>query len=213
MSEVASLCTAILRQLDRLEWSTSKNMLPGLSKQRIQELTAGLPFKLPASLIELYEWSEGVSPESGEGNEFIPGYGIDTLSEMVETYRELSADDEYPRFHASGQFWFPFLRSGGTDYYAVDCADIEAEDAAVVFDDNEGPHRSPPARPETAFVSLEAMLRTVLRAYERGAYFVEDGRLEVGLATFDKNGRLVDVDMSQFDEIARAENPGVSRYL
>ena len=48
-------------------------MLPGLSEKRISQLTAGLPFALPRSVVDLYKWSEGLRPRSGMGKEFFPG--------------------------------------------------------------------------------------------------------------------------------------------
>jgi hypothetical protein len=217
MSQIRDLCNEIIKHLTRLGLDTERNLLPGLSERRIRELSAGLPFVLPRSVIDLYKWSEGVQPRAGIGNSFFPGYGMDAFTEMVAMYSELSSAPDFPRFRVAEMHWFPVFRSGGTDFYGVYCSSTPTDDGAVVDDDNEGEHRDLVTPPVVEFVSLEAMLRTLLRCYETGVYYTnEDGGLEVGIATYFEdgplNGCLKDVDLSRFEEVARQFNPGVTRW-
>jgi hypothetical protein len=210
MSEIPKLCDKIMSQLTKLGLHTAENMLPGLTEDRIRQLTSSLPFQLPRTAIELYQWSEGLGPEAGEGTDFFPGYGMEPLSEMIATYNELSTADDYPRFRSGQLQWFPLFQSGGTDYYAICCTESATADGQIVDDDNEGPHRNGVTLPDVKFLGLESMLRTLLECFETGVYFVNDaGQLDVGTCTYDKKGRLVDVDLSACKEVARKYNPGL----
>jgi hypothetical protein len=147
---------------------------------------------LPRSVIELYKWSEGLQPSAGIGTDFFPGFGMDSLPEMIATYQELSNATDFPRFGDGDKQWFPILRSGSTDFYGVCCANKPVPDGEVMDDDNE-------LGAVVGFVSVEAMLRTLLRSYETGVYFVnEKGYLGVSRA--------------RFKEVARQFNPGVKRW-
>ena len=218
MFVIRDLCDQIVKHLTKLGFQTERNMLPGVSEEKIGEVTAGLPFVLPRSVIDLYNWSEGLQSQAGIGNDFFPGYGMESLPEMVEMYRELRNAPDYPRFRVGDRQWFPVFRSGGTDFYGVCCSSAPTVDGEVVNDDNEGEHRDCVTPPVVEFVSLEAMLRTLLRCYETGVYYVDEhGRLEVGIATYFDDGPLKgclkDVDLSRFKEVARQFNPGLKCWL
>jgi hypothetical protein len=213
MATIASLCTGIVNHLARLGIPTADNLLPGASEEKIRELTAGLPFALPRSVVELYKWSEGVPVAHGTCNVFFPGFGMDSFQYMVETYHELSAAPDFPRFRCGDVQWFPIFRSGGTDFYGVRCKNIATPDGEIVYDDNEGPHRDCVTPPPVEFSSLEAMLQTLLRAYETGVYYLDDhGQLQVGVFTYNEQGDILDIDMSKFNEMARQFNPGLTRW-
>ena len=214
MSTIASLCRKIVENLTRLGIHTADDLLPGASEQRIQELSSELPFPLPRSLVDLYKWSEGVPVEYGKCSAFFPGYGFESFQYMIETYRDLSNASEFPRFRSGDLCWFPVFRSSGTDYYGISCTDAIADDAEIVNDDNEGAHRDGVTPPRVEFNSLEAMLKTLLRAYELGVYYVDDeGVLACGAMTYFDDGpykgSLKEVDISRFKEIARQLNPGL----
>jgi hypothetical protein len=213
MSNIPSLCDEILKHLTALGRKTANSLLPGLPESKIGPLTAGLPFVLPYSVVELYKWSEGLRPQSGVGNEFFPGFGMDSLSKMIEIYNELSHAPDFPCFRCGDTQWFPIFRSGGTDFYGVRCRDVATVDGEVVYDDNEGEHRDCVTPPPVEFISLEAMLKTLLRAYETGVYYVnEQGQLAVGVCSYNEQGQLADVDLSKFEEVARQFNPGLKRW-
>ena len=213
MSLIASLCRQIVAHLTRLGIPTAQDLLPGIPDDRIRELTQRLPFVLPQSVIDLYRWSEGVPVSHETCNTFFPGYGFDSFQYMVETYHELSTASDFPRFHCGDMQWFPIFRSGGTDYYGVCCGDTTRVDGNIVYDDNEGPHRDCVTQPPIEFVSLEAMLKTLLCAFETGVYYINgQGQLAVGVCSYNDQGQLVDVDLSRFNEVARRFNPGLKRY-
>ena len=189
MPQIQALCEKIFQHLSRLELQTPTDLLPGLTDEQIRIVAGGLPFVLPRSVIEFYEWSQG--PRAGVGVEFFPGYGLESLPYMVEMYHELSNAPDFPRFRVGEMQWFPIFRSSGTDFYGVRCAVTATEDGPVVNDDNEGEHRDCVTPPVVEFVSLEAMLRILLRCYETGVYYIDEhGRLEVGTATYFDQGPL-----------------------
>jgi hypothetical protein len=211
MSNISSLCDAIVTNLTRLGIPAAEDLLPGASEERIREFTAGLPFVLPRSVIELYKWSEG----STVGTELFPGFGMESLPLMIDMYNELSNASDFPRFRCGDIRWFPIFRSSGTDFYGVRCRDLVTDDGEVVNDDNEGEHRDCITPPRVEFISLEAMFQTLLRAYETGVYYVDEtGSLTYGVATYFDDGpfkgSLKDVDISRFKEVARQFNPGLS---
>jgi len=106
---------------------------------------------------------------------------------MVAMYNELSGDSDYPRFREGNRRWFPVFQSSSTDFFGVCCGNGE-----VMHDDNE-------LGTGVEFVSLEAMLRTLLRGYGTDVYFVNDqGRLRVNRAAFK--------------ELARHLDPGLKRW-
>jgi cell wall assembly regulator SMI1 len=210
MSEIANLCNAIMSHLSKLGLHTPKNMLPGPTQDKISQLTAGLPFQLPQSAFELYQWSEGLRPKTGVGNDFIPGYAMNSLTEMISMYQELSQAADYPRFHSGNLHWFPLLKSGGTDFYGICCAPGPTDDGQIVDDDNEGEHRDNVTPPVISFAGLVPMLRTVAKCLETGVYYInKQGQLSVGIVTYDKKGRLLNVDRSAFRQVVAEFNPGL----
>src|SRR5579871_5960725 len=98
MSSIRTLCEQIREQQAALRMKTPASLLPGLTGTQIRQAVRRLPFRLPQSVIELYKWSAGLRPEAGIGNEFFPGYGMDSLREMVEMYHLLSSESDRPRF-------------------------------------------------------------------------------------------------------------------
>ena len=208
MSKIVSLCDEILKNLTRLGIPTAGTMLSGLSEDKIRQCSAGLPFVLPDSVIALYQWSEG----SRVGGEFFPGFWMESLSDMIRIHDELSNHPDFRRFRCGDIRWFPIFRSSGADFYGVRCQNVRTLDGEIFSDDNEGEHRLGMIPPPVEFVSLEAMLQTLLCAYDTGVYFVNnEGDLDVGECTCDEQGNLVSVDMSKFNEVARQFNPGLKR--
>jgi hypothetical protein len=81
----------------------------------------------------------------------------------------------------------------------------------VIYDDNEGP-------PVVSYVGLVPMLKTMLRCFETGVYYVNDsGQLDVGIPIYFEEwrlkGRLKKVDISEFKSIAREFNPNIKRWV
>jgi hypothetical protein len=215
VASIEALCDQIVSHLTKLGIQTANAMLPGLTEKAILSMTAELPFALPRSVIELYKWSAGNKPGAEVDADFypIPNFGMDPLSEVIETYKLLSVGQEYPRFHCGAMRWFPIFRNGGTDFYGICCRDDAAEDGEIVYDDNEGKHRDCVTPPPIVFVGFEAMLRTALCCYETGVYYIgRRGHLTYGINTYDDEGYLVSVDQSEFKKVARQFNPGVKYW-
>ena len=198
-SQIESLCNEILTHLTALGRPVVSLLQPGLAESDIDCLVGGLPFVLPLSVVDMYKWRNGT--RNAVGMDFFPGYGFVPLSQAVEYYHALIGSSTWT------DHWFPVFRSGGADFFAVCCSDSASEDGQVVHDLNE-------IGAEAEFVSLEAMLRTLLRAYETEVYYVdEDGGLTFGVETYFQDGpfkgSLEHVDTSRFKEVARKFNPGL----
>ena len=200
MTNIKTLCNEILAQLSSLGRAASSTMLPGLSETAIGQLTSGLPFSLPQPAIELYKWSEGANPLSTIGPEFFPGFGMDPLSEMVAMYCELSIASDFPRFQNSTMSWFPLFRSEGTDFYGIRFDDASDQSHPILYDDSE-------AAPFIRFVSLEALLETILLCYQSGAYYVNaQNVILMGVPIYSPAGELVRVDASKYLAIEASTN-------
>ena len=207
MSNVETLCNEILAQLSAIGRASTSSMLPGLTDHAIRSLTATLPFPLPQPAIDLYKWSEGGNPQCVTGAELFPGFGMDPLSEKVAIHTELSHASDYPRFQNSEMSWFPLFRSEGTDFYAIRTDAVSNQNYPILYDDNE-------AAPFVRFVSLEALLETILLSYQSGTYYINSqGILSVGVPVFNQSGELIDVDMSKYLAIETSTNSKYSAAI
>lgn len=134
----------------------------------------------------MYKWHNGT--ELVAGTTFFPWWVFDTITESVERYKVLVA----PGNDLWKDKWFPFLSSSDISSIGISCGDTLREDGEIVcFEYAVGTR--------IEFASLEAMLRTILAAYEAKAIFLaSDGELER--------------DDEAFRDIARRFNPGISHW-
>ena len=200
MSQIADLCDQIVERLSALGSPIAKLLQPGITESLIQEIQASLPFVFPDAAVEMYKWRNGTEPV--EGSTLFPGWGFDTIAESVERYKILAT----PNDGIWNDHWFPLFSSSDISSIGIVCDDQPSADGEIVtYEYMLGD--------EVEFESLEAMLKTVLKAFDTGVYYLDDqGLLEVGESTYDDQGRLINVDMSKFNEIARHFNPGLKRY-
>jgi cell wall assembly regulator SMI1 len=91
---------------------------PGLSVERIEELTQALPFRLPRELYTLYQWRDGVPPNRYDTALF-PGEGMGwvfgSLEDAIASYkshvaiaREFGGNDSELLWHPR---WFPVFEN------------------------------------------------------------------------------------------------------
>lgn len=138
---------------------------PGITDQEIDRLAESLlPYRLPKEVYTLYQWRNGQSIEA----DFLPGYTFLPLEEAVNEYRLLM---EYNK-HGWNSLWFPLLTFEG-DYYVVLCDNEQQESSLVMLSYSEDPYIY------VADSSLEAMVRTILEAYQVGAYYQADSYWQV----------------------------------
>ncbi len=199
-THIADLCDQIVSRLHALGRPTDDLFLAGLTSEEICEATVIFPFMLPDSVLALYEWRNGTI-RSGRDSDFFPGWRFVSLTEAMERYSVLYD----PIDNLWSDRWFPLFSSPDISTYGVACKDVSRDDGEVVaYEYTLGA--------DVEFESLEAMLETILKAYETGVYYLDEkGQLEVGEPTYDDQGHLVGVDMSRFNDIAKRFNPHLDR--
>lgn len=178
----------ISRHLVRLRRPLAKLLGPGLDFAQIAQLTNELPFKLSPELVVLYSRVNGCTTRDRRLGDLwiIPGYRLLALEEAIEVYGQ-------QRRYAARRWkaaWFPVLTDDAGDFFVVACGARAAR--SVIAFENEEP------RQEVEYVSLDRMLKTFAEGYEKGAFSVRRGDL--------------DVDDEKLASIARKHNPRVARW-
>jgi hypothetical protein len=186
MAQISDLCDRIIAKLSALGSPIVSLLQPGLSDQQIQQALASSQFALPEALVAMYKWKNGT--QIAVGATFFPWWTFDTISESVERYKVLSA----PNDGLWNDRLFPVFSASDVSSIGILCADVPAADGAIYcFEYTLGT--------EPEYDSLEAMLRTILDAYENNVIFMNnDGNL--------------DYDESRYAEIARQNNPQTKRW-
>jgi hypothetical protein len=164
MTAVTELLDSIQGELSRLDRPVVADLeRPGLPADELRQLLGDVP----EEVADWFSWCNGTRRHSGQtvgDAAFIPGY-IFPSAEEVREVRQLGLPD----LDALGE-WIPVLLSASSDLYAAVWKKDEFVGVAGVL---EG------ADTEIEFLTLEEMLRVQLAAYTGGAYFLEEGQLEV----------------------------------
>ena len=164
MSNIISLLDAINIEAKQLGFDPAANMHPGLTRDQIKEVSRRLPFELPADVIEIYHWRNGVRLE-GQHCEYrlFPRYCLRTIEESVQTTQLLIslADDPLIRWRHS---WFGLFEDLAGDCLA--CETNRSGEFGRIF--------ASESEIIPAFWSVETMLTSVLECYRAGAYFLDD---------------------------------------
>ncbi len=141
-------------------------------------------------VVTAYGAADGTDNESDDtiGDiSLFPGYYWLPLDEAFETYTAINKSPQWR------EDWFPIFASGGGDFYAVVCSDREGAFGSVVgFILGE-------AEQMIEFPTLSAMLETVARSFEQGAFHIEAGHLQP--------------DYSAFRIIAEKVSPGFKPFI
>jgi hypothetical protein len=187
MSQIAQLCDKIAGHLTKVGSPIADLLHPGVSEAQIQRIETTLPFTFPISIVEMYKWRNGT--DRTLGSESFPWWTFDQIDLSVESYHELTRsipDDSW------NDHWFPMFSTSDVSCYGIQCSDENAIDGPIV-------HFEYLTGTNDEFVNLEAMLRTILIAYETHVIFMSE----------DSD---IDVDDIGFAEIARNLNPGIKRW-
>lgn len=194
---IHELCEQIVEQLTSIGYPISEYLLPGLSEAEIQRVEAKLPFMFPHSLIDMYKWHNGTPIVGGDvaaGRWFFPGWSFDTLDESSTRYTVLSTptECEVVLWRAN---WFPVFSGSDISSYGICCDKIRREDGEMVHLEYTAGIATP-----VEYVSLEALLKTLLAAYKERVIFIGiDGEL--------------DYDRGAYSEIWKQVNPGLTRFF
>jgi hypothetical protein len=162
-----------------------RRLQPGLAPGVVKSELASCGLPSSKAVATLYAWKNGTDVTDSKLGEiyFVPGFYLLSLEDAITNYRVL-ADDE--RWTAG---WLPLLADGGGDFYVIDLSQRSfGEIRHFRVDEVEHP---------VEFESLEAMMGTIARGYERGVLYV------------DKGGYL-EIDRTGFAELAAGMNPSIA---
>lgn len=160
----------IVAQLARSGRAVVGKLQPGLSPSEIASFESKFPFAFTRELDALYQWRDGTRVQEGDllGPAYLfPGFYLLSLEEAAQTYAERKDSQQWQ------EGWFPAFADGGGDFYVVPCV-ADKVDVAVVIGFIHG-------EPEQVieYESLAAMMQTLDACYSQGAFFVDDGELEI----------------------------------
>lgn len=168
--------TPILNKLELFlnpEQSVSGKLLqPGLSENNIREKITTLPITFPKEIFELYQWKNGIAGnhDARIGQQEIFPLGIfDSLEETIQTYKYYTS-----KGHFSLNL-FPLFSSGGGDFVLVNLDSDSTQYGYIYLYSPVLYHEDL----ESMYSSLNNLFNCVLECYQAGAYYFEDGGLEV----------------------------------
>lgn len=163
----------------------------------LRALQPGLPAEVTRALLEaaglssskeldlLYGWRNGTSAETNASLDDVhifPGFYLLSIEEAIANYHSFVADSRWTRG------WLPIFGNGGGDFYVCDMSSPPAHPVRH-FRIEEAEH-------PVEFGSLEAMMKTLAEAFQRGVFFV------------DSNSYL-EMDDLAFGELAAELNPEI----
>lgn len=177
--DLTDVLDRVYAHLVRLHLPVAALLRPGLSGERIEELTRLLPFRLPREIYALYQWRDGVPPNRYDTALF-PSEGTDwvfvSLEDAITSYqshsalaREYGGDDWEMLWHPR---WFPVFENDVPTSLCVLGQDATVDTAPILDVDVEGFSH------DEQYVSLTHLFQVVDECYETGAFYVaENGAL------------------------------------
>ena len=160
MHSIAELCNEIVSHASNLGIQTPLALCPGISKKNVASATSGLPFAIPAALVELYIWRNGTQSAAKPLVDFFPGYAFEPIHDSIQIYSQLV---EFPDWQYD---WMPIFRSGGADFYCAKCGPTALHDTPIVNVANELP-------PFEEFPSLVVMLQVLVACYNKKIFYLD----------------------------------------
>jgi cell wall assembly regulator SMI1 len=119
----------VLLWLMEHERSTARLLRPGSSAEELDQLQAQLGWHLPAEIIELFQWQNGVAEDSSvtlDDIHFFPGFHLLSFEEALEQIKvHTDAGVWKPR-------WFPVFANGGGDFKVLVCARMKGDSPPVL---------------------------------------------------------------------------------
>ena len=175
MSALVDAMEALLQCHTRLGRPLETYLRPGLSEQGLIAEFNRIG-SAPGDLVQLYAWHDGVEQDGHTPGEveLFPGYEWLSLRRALGNYRSFERIPNHlvaPGWHEYWRpGWLPIFDGMGGCYFVVSC--VKDEDHGKVLAIRPG------ATTRVAFRSIQQMILSLLRCFEAGMYFVEDGLLE-----------------------------------
>jgi len=163
MSVVTGLLQEIRQRLEDIGAPVAAVLAPGRSASEVEDELGAVPSDV-TDWFSVVGGTEEVPGQKLGSTYFIPGYYVPTPAEAAQArnavpdlFAELDDVDE----------WVPLLLSGGADLYAAVWRAGEVPRVASYLSGLE---------PEVEYTGVDELLRTIVRSFESGAYFVVDGQ-------------------------------------
>lgn len=157
----------ILIALEEKDPEIASRLQPGLTRKEIDEITKGLPFKLPEELYELYQWRNGLSDDVGFG--FATWNGIlgdfSSLEAAVNDFQNLKKSGCSSNFLRI----FLFRHQSGGDYYVVSIDDKTYP--ILHFNDEDEYFNIQNLKGRRFFSSLTTLIYAIAECFEQNAIY------------------------------------------
>jgi hypothetical protein len=163
MSPLTDTLDRVLNHRISLESRYASIVLPGLCRDRILEMTAQIPYRLPEEIIELYQWHNGTAPEGWDN--FIPCFELISLERATDIYDSYCEIDfiidankksyrhGLPIMNCNGDSHLIAIFGNDTYTAPIWCIDLEIGICEQCYD------------------SLTAMAQTTVECFEEGLYW------------------------------------------
>ena len=163
-----------------------ESLQEGVPAEAVRSSLAGVGLLSSRELEALYGWRNGTSTDgvmAADDIHLFPGFYLLSLEDAAANYRAFANDARW----TAG--WLPLFANGGGDFYFLDLN--EPGGGSV------GHFRIEESEHPIEFGSLQAMLETLVVAFDRGVFFV------------DPSGYL-EMDDLAFAEVAAEFNPDIA---
>jgi hypothetical protein len=174
---MSALTEALDRVLDRhvaLNPNFASALLPGLSREKILEMTQDIPHPIPEELIEIYEWHNGSDPCVYA--DFIPCFEFKSLEHGIEYFKDNWCQHNYDKtksnwiaiMDCNGDAQLVVILGGDTNTSPVWCRDLELG----VY--------------EQCFDSLTTMIQTISSLFEEGLHYYGSASTPIRGRNYDR---------------------------
>lgn len=173
--DVTAAIDRIFESLGALLRPVASQRRVGLSSERVVERFKSIGQHCHPDVVTAYRAADGTDSESDDSIgdiSLFPGYYWLPLDEAFETYTAINKSPQWR------EDWFPIFASGGGDFYAIVCSDRESAFGSIVGFILGEPEQM------IEFPTLSAMLETIARSFEQGAFRIEAGHLQADYAAF-----------------------------
>ena len=167
-----------IHSIEDIEAEMDDILLPGLSREQIDQQIQDLPFGIAEEIYDLYQWHNGMyQPDClSVTYPLFPDYAIYPLEQALRIYDDLISIRQLQW----SPLWFPILYQECRSYYCTVGNQKDRNSAPII-------HFAVVGREKVVYSSLTEMMNEIADRYERGTYYVEDGELMVEYSTLSSH--------------------------
>ncbi|MEE9336368.1 MAG: SMI1/KNR4 family protein [Granulosicoccaceae bacterium] len=171
--------SALTKQLDSLRlhlqsfgMPTLGHLQPGLDSDAVVSVFKSVGLVPTAEIVELYNWSNGVTEDGGillDDIHFIPGFYLMSIGESIAHLKANKGDARW------SEKWWPILANGGGDFYAVDLSQPSNDgDSSPVIKFMLGYPKV-----DIEYTSIQTLIKTFVECCDLGIVYMDGGYLEM----------------------------------